>query len=941
MSKDKYLRLLKSNIFTRHPKASVLLLVSVIGLGALAAVIQTGKISEIRETTVNVQGDSVNTPETLSIKPDEQSLSYSSPTFKAEYEFNAIAPHWKETNATHENREVFIRISDDKKSWSEWAHIEAMRPQRDDAPKADEVFPESPLITSGKYFEYKVELKREGDKSPEIKDLVVTYLNSEQTKANKVSSAIRAFFTPTKANAATSLPGVISRADWGSPDPTGNGLKGTDAYWGPTFKPTQQMFIHHTVNSDYTSRTDGASVVRAVYQYQANTMGWGDVGYNYLVDQAGKTYQGRAHGDNVTGGHTYEYNQGSMAVALLGCFQPPDSACKQLNQSNQPPSGAMLDSLSTVLAWSATKFEIDPRGKQVFCKGDGSGCLYLFSISGHRDANQTSCPGDLAYNDLQTIRDATAAKKIAGFAYAAKQANYPTVQVADNQASVTFQFKNNGTSTWYNSGSNPVRLGTANTIDHASPFAGNGWLNGARPANMNEPSVGPGQTGSFTFNVSSPPTYTGRWHEYFGLVVEGHTHFGSYFTLPIETKRYSHAYSYQNAYTDSSKTTPIDLMHLSPNQSGWLVLKVVNTSNVTWSNSGAYPVNLGTDESKGRDSRYCTAGWLSCSRPATLVESSVAPGAVGTFEFPIKVPAGGGEFKEYFTPIAENITWMDSAGIYFNTRVNSSYSWQFGGQGAYTDSSKTTSVDTNNLSPGQSFFFSVTAKNTGNTIWYRDGLYPLRLGTAYGQDRSSMFHNNTWLGPNRVGAMKEQSVSPGQNATFEATFTTPASGSLNKEYFQPLAENIQWLNDVGLYLPTNINSVYNWEFVGQQAYADATLQTPVDTNNLTKSQRFYFVVAAKNNGTATWYRGGSYPLKLGTSRPIDRTSPLYDPSWLGHSRITLLNQDAVKPGETGHFSGYYTAPAQAGTSKEYLQPVAESITWLNDLGLYIPITVKE
>lgn len=941
MNKNIYIRLLKSNKFIRHPKISIFFVITLLAAGIVAAVIHSGQVSEIRETTVNVQSDSVNVPATLSIEPSKQNLSYSSPTFKAKYEFNAIAPHWKETDATHDNREVFIRISDNGKSWSEWAQIEAMRPQRDDAPKADQVFPESPLITSGKYFEYKVELKREGDKSPEIKDLSVTYINSNPTKAHKISSAIRTFFAPNKASASTSLPKVISRADWGSPDPTGNGYKGSDAYWGPTFKPTQQIFIHHTVNSDYTSRTDGASVVRAVYQYQANTLGWGDIGYNYLVDQSGNTYQGRAHGDNVVGGHTYEYNAGSMAVALLGCFQPSDSACKQLNPSNQPPSGAMLDSLSTVLAWSTTKFELDPQAKQVFCNGYGMGCLYLYTISGHRDANQTSCPGDLAYSDLQAIRDATTIKKTAGIGFAAKQVNYPRVQLGDNETSVTLQYKNTGTHYWYNSGSNPVRLVTANSTDHASAFAGTGWINSTRPATLNETSVAPGQTGSFTFKLANPPTYLGSWHEYFGLVAEGTTHFGSFFTLPIETRVYSHSYVGQNAYTDSSKTIPLDLMNLSPSQSGWLVLKIKNTSNVTWSNGGSYPVNLGTDEPRNRNSRYCAPGWLNCSRPAKLMETSVAPDSIGTFEFPIKVPAGGGIFKEYFTPIIENLTWMNSNGIYYNTNVNSNYSWQFEGQATHSDSGKVTPLDTNNLSPGQSFFFSVTAKNTGNTIWYRDGSYPLRLGTAYGLDRNSLFYNNTWLTPSRMSAMKETSVSPGQNATFEATFITPPSGGVSKEYFMPVAENIQWLNDLGLYLPVNIKDVYSWEFAGQQAYTDATRQTPVDTFNLAKGQKFYFVARAKNTGTATWYNSGAYPLKLGTSHPLDRTSLFYDSSWLSPNRVSLLKESTVKPGETGELAGYFTAPNQVGSYKEYLQPVTESVTWLNDLGLYIPIVVKD
>lgn len=893
----------------------------------------------IKNTTVSVQGESVNTPDVLATTPSQRQIKYSSPTFKAAHEFNAIAPEWKETGATEENRKVSIRASSDGKKWSEWMEIHAMGPQKDDAPDQDKVFPETPLIVVGKYFQYKVELEQEGDKPTVVEDMSVTYIDS-RAPVKKASAGIGSFISP-KANATSSKPNIISRAAWGSPDPTGSAFKGTDRYWDPTYKATSQIFIHHTVTSDYASQTDGASVVRAVWEYHANTRGWGDIGYNYLVDQAGNIYEGRAHGDNATGGHVYEYNTGSSGVALLGCFHSPDSTCREINSNLNPPSGAMLDSLTTLLGWMTTRFEINPQAQHTFCKYNGTGCLTLNTITGHRDANATSCPGDLTVNVLQYIRDTTASKKTTGFAYSAKQVNYPTVSLGDNnELSVTLQYKNTGTNTWYNSGANPVNLATGNKTDHASAFQGSGWLNSGRPAALNEASVPPGSTGSFTFNIANPSGYLDEWHEYFGLVAEGSTHFGNFFGLPIITRSYSYSYSSQHSYMDSTKTTTIDINSLSPGQTAWLVLKITNTSNVTWSNTGPNPVNLGTDNPRDRHSRFCTNGWLSCNRPANLAGSSVAPGAIGTFEFPVRVPAGGGTFSEYFTPLVEGVGWMNSVGIHYNLSVNSSYSWSFVGQAAYTDSSKTNPVDLNNLSPGQTFFYSIIARNTGNTIWYNNSLYPLGLGTYRPHDRSSTFYHSSWVSPSRVSRMIEQSVSPGQNGTFEGLFTTPSTGGSLKEYLQPVAEGITWLNDLGSHIPAEVKANYSWSFVNQQAFTEDDQITPVDLNNLAPGQRFYFVVSAKNTGTATWYNSGPYPLRLGTSNPKDRTSLFYDSSWLATTRPVLLAEASVPPGSTGHFGGYYTSPGQVGSYKEYLQPVAESIIWLNDLGLHIPVEVR-
>lgn len=929
-----------SSLLRRLPIVIVLLIVAVIGI--TLAVNRQAKSNDIKSTAISVQGDTANTPDVLSVSPDNKNLDYTSPAFKAAYEFNAIAPNWKESEASETNREVMLRISLDGKEWSEWAHIEAMRPQKDDAPHADRVFPEAPIITLGKYFQYKVELRQEGDKSPKIEDMNVTYIDSRPSAAKKISNAIRSFFLP-NASAANQTPGVISRAAWGSPDPEGKSLRGTDLHWPPTYSPTKQIFIHHTVTSDYSSHTDGPAVVRAIWEYHARTLGWGDIGYNYLVDQSGKTYQGRAHGDNVTGGHTFEYNRGSMAVALIGCFQPNNSTCQQLNSNTaKAPSSSMLDSLTTLLAWNTTNFEIDPQGQQTFCKSDGvSGCLSLFNISSHRNANQTSCPGDLAYQELQTIRNTTATKKANGFYYSAKQVNYPTVSLGNNsELSVTLQYKNTGTATWFNTGANPVNLATANSTDHTSPFQGSGWLNSARPATLTESTVPPGGTGSFTFKVANPAGYLNGWHEYFGLVAEGNTHFGNHFGLPITTRNFSYSYSSQQAYKDNTKTTAIDLSNLSPGQTAWLVLKVTNTSNVSWSNTGSSPINLGTGGPQDRHSRFCTSAWPNCTRAAKLTESSVAPGAIGSFEFPINVPAGGGSFNEYFTPLAEGLTWMEDIGIHYPISVNDIYSWSFVGQAAYTNSSKTAAADLNNLSPGQTFFFSVIAKNTGNTIWYNSGSYPLVMGTSRPKDRISTFYNASWLLPNRVARMTEQSVLPGQNGTFEGLFTTPAVNGNFKEYLQPVAEGITWLNDIGLHAPVTINANYSWDFVDQQAFTDDTQTTPLDTSQLAPGQRFYFVVTAKNTGNATWYKSGTYPLRLGTSKPNDRTSLFYDNNWLAANRPGVLSEASVPPGGNGHFGGYYTAPNQTGLYKEYLKPVAEGVAWLNDVGLYIPAIVN-
>ena len=78
------------------------------------------------------------------------------------------------------------------------------------------------------------------------------------------------------------------------------------------------MIVHHTVTRD--PETDPKATLRAIYQYHAVSRGWGDIGYNFLIDQQGTIYEGRFGGDSVVGGHALQYNWGSIGIAILGNY---------------------------------------------------------------------------------------------------------------------------------------------------------------------------------------------------------------------------------------------------------------------------------------------------------------------------------------------------------------------------------------------------------------------------------------------------------------------------------------------------------------------------------------------------------------------------------------------------------------------------------------------
>ena len=102
------------------------------------------------------------------------------------------------------------------------------------------------------------------------------------------------------------------------------------------------------------------------------------------------------------------------------------------------------------------------------------------------------------------------------------QSDWPIITAGDTKT-LAFKFKNMGYATWYNSGSNPIRLATSNPIDRSSVFFNpSSWLSSNRTTAMDEAQVLPGEIGTFTFTVKAPLS-PGTYDEYFRLVAENKT----------------------------------------------------------------------------------------------------------------------------------------------------------------------------------------------------------------------------------------------------------------------------------------------------------------------------------------------------------------------------------------------------------------------------------
>lgn len=203
---------------------------------------------------------------------------------------------------------------------------------------------------------------------------------------------------------AAALPGggppVITRAQWGADE----GIRCEE----PTYDDADGLggvTVHHTAGRNDYSQEESAGIVRAIYTYHAKTLGWCDIGYNALVDKYGQIFEGRFGGLDrpVQGAHAGGFNENTAGVALMG------------NHESEPPTDAAIDSVGTFIGWRTKLAHLDPKGSTVMYS-EGSDFtpfplgapVSLPIIFAHRDVGNTSCPGNLAYDMMDRIRDVAA-----------------------------------------------------------------------------------------------------------------------------------------------------------------------------------------------------------------------------------------------------------------------------------------------------------------------------------------------------------------------------------------------------------------------------------------------------------------------------------------------------------------------------------------------------
>jgi len=96
----------------------------------------------------------------------------------------------------------------------------------------------------------------------------------------------------------------------------------------------------------------------------------------------------------------------------------------------------------------------------------------------------------------------------------------------------------------------------------------------------------------------------------------------------------------------------------------------------------------------------------------------------------------------------------------------------------------------------------------------------------------------------------------------------------------------------------------------------------------------------RNTGTKTWTRGlAGSQVALGVNGDSGAFSAMgMNVGWPSANRVAVQNEASVGPGGIASFSFTVRAPFSAGTVRIPLRPVIDGVAWLEDQGVFIPVT---
>jgi len=667
---------------------------------------------------------------------------YLSPVHEAQFSFNAVALTWSAEPSREDSPAFFLRTSGDGNRWNPWQPVHALDQYRD-ATQASAI-----LDASGRFLQYQASL----DPGPlgeasRLSEVNVVYLDSAPGSAALVPFGPTA---PQEASAGVARPNIIGRAGWGANE--SYRFRQGKEVWPVERPPVKKIILHHTVTSNGAS--DPAAVLRAIYHYHAVTLGWGDIGYNYIVDRNGNVYEGRFGGEGVRGAHAAQFNEGTIGVAILGNYQ-----------SERAPD-PLLQGLASLLSWLCARHQIQPQGRSVYNGRD------LPNILSHREVSYTTCPGALFTEQLPQVRARLAGIPDSPYRVSWGQHATPFSLDPGQRREVELTLRNAGSGPWDPAtGKFAYRLGYHWYDQQGKPAA----QPPSEDLRTYLPKVlAPGEEAKIKAALAAPQA-KGQFTLAWDMVREGTTWFANAGGDPLEVAVQVGAVQYGVAW--GRHQTP-EQLHAGQNLT--VRIETQNLGRQTWTNTWPNPFRVGYQW-------YDASGRLVGQPPEddrrTDLPREVAPGDRIAVDAALVAPRKPGRYKLTWDIVHEGVTWFAVE------KANRPLSVEIQVGAVQYGVAWTRHQVPEQIKAGQFTTVSIGMQNLGKKTWTNGWPNPFRLGYHW-YDAGGRLIGQPREDDRRTGLPRE--VAPGESIAIDAALVAPRTPGRYTLSWDLVHEGVTW-----------------------------------------------------------------------------------------------------------------------------------------------------
>ncbi len=715
----------KKKIIGGLVSATLALLVTIVALDAQADQPSSVTVESIQQSSFGE----------LSGSPFLFDSNFTSPTLGTDEKFNVVGFKWAGTGAISFQVQIL-----QKDGWSDWQDVPEME---DLYGKGDLEYKFSDLL----FVNSTNQLRYRYESTGEIEEIELITLGSIKDKSafGFLSDWLQALVPKAEADVS-----IISRAEWGADEDI--------TFWEPEYAQPEKFIIHHTAGGD--GDVDPESSLRAIQYWHAVVLGWGDIGYNYLIDTNGNVYEGRKGEDGVIAAHAYraktcnrerfgganegvDFNRGTIGISIMGNYEEGDV------------SDEAFEAAAKLIADKAETFGITPTGTSDFRDLDD-----MPNVAGHIDVDCTLCPGANLYDRLPELR--TLSQSYMGQAQLTYRSRFlsasaESIELATGATKkITARFKNTGTATWYKNNKAPTLV----TETQPSSLKTNNWLSSYRVAKQTANTVNPGETATFEFYIEAPEDEL-EIDEVFRLA---HNHLpllNTDFDLHVDVTGLSWAARLTSHTINEASFLDASLP---------VTVTYENVGTQTWTKDN---VKLEIYDLGYSVSRYHDSSWPNKYGQISLDQNRVKPGETGTFTFYEKSPTSPGYYKQILA-LKQNGSEIINSESSLVTRVDSMYK-------ARLISSDIPLAMLYNWQPEVTLRF----KNTGVATW--DGNVQLSVFDLGGE--RSKFYHSSWPSAQGNIRLNESTVKSGEVGSFTLKLDAPDIHGLYKHVIIIDAQN--------------------------------------------------------------------------------------------------------------------------------------------------------